>query len=135
VAGIVRQTPYSFGYVELIYAKQNRMIYGRVRNSSGKFVKAELSSMKAAAETVANAMPDDFRVSITNAPGRNAYPISSYTWLLMPERAADPEKRKIIADFLRWALTYGQPVAETLGYAPLPRQVAAQALLLCNRVR
>ncbi len=135
VAGIVKQMPFSFGYVELIYAVQNRMAYGRVRNSSGKFIKAGTSSIRLAAASVADSMPGDFRVSITNPPGKDAYPISSYTWLLTPAKIADPEKKRIIVDFLKWMLSQGQSMAETLGYAPLPQPVAAKARAACDRLR
>ena len=100
VAGQVKQTPNSIGYVELIYAIQNKMAYGKVKNAAGEFVQASLASVTAAAAGAAKSMPDDFRVSITNAPGKEAYPISSFTWLLIPEKIADPAKKKIITDFL-----------------------------------
>jgi phosphate transport system substrate-binding protein len=135
VAGIVHQMPFSLGYVELVYAEQNRMTYGRVRNSSGRYIRAGMSSIKLAAATVANSMPGDFRVSITNPAGGGAYPIASYTWLLTPARIPDPEKRRIIVDFLRWMLSSGQPMAEAMGYAPLPKPVAAQALSACGNIR
>ena len=135
VAGIVKQTPFAFGYVELVYASQNRIAYGTVRNAEGRFVKAGIGAMRAAAAAAAEAMPDDFRVSITNAPGKDAYPIASYTWLLTPARIQDPAKKKVILDFLRWMLRDGQSRAESLGYAPLPRQVAAKALKACDSIR
>jgi phosphate transport system substrate-binding protein len=128
VAGLVKQTRYAFGYVELVYAVQNRLSYGKVRNAAGVFVRADLRSVTAAARESLERMPEDFRISITNAAGRDAYPISSYTWLLTPSRIEDPKKRKIIADFLRWMLVHGQKMAEPLGYAPLPAPVAARAL-------
>jgi phosphate transport system substrate-binding protein len=132
VAGIVKQTPYAFGYVELVYASQNRIAYGAVRNAAGRFVKADAAAMRAAAASAADSMPDDFRVSIANPPGKNAYPIASYTWLLAPARIADPVKRKVIVEFLRWMLREGQETAKAAGYAPLPRQVAARALKACD---
>jgi phosphate transport system substrate-binding protein len=128
VAGMVKQTPYSLGYVELIYALQNKMPYGRVRNAAGAFVKPELASVTAAAAGAAASMPDDFRVSITNAPGKDAYPISSFTWLLIPSRIQDPAKKKILVEFLRWMLGAGQAMAEPLSYAPLPQRVVAKEL-------
>jgi phosphate transport system substrate-binding protein len=128
VAGMVRQTPNSFGYVELIYAIQNKMAYGRVRNSAGVLIKADLSSVTAAAAGAAASMPDDFRVSITNAPGKAAYPISSFTWLLIPSQIQDPAKKKILVDFLRWMLGPGQKLTEPLFYAPLPQRVAAKEM-------
>ncbi len=126
VAGLIKQTANSIGYVELIYAIQNKMGYGLVKNSSGKFVKADLASVTAAAAGAAKSMPADFRVSITNAPGAAAYPISTFTWLLVPSRIPDASKRTAIVDFLRWMLTTGQNYNETLGYAKLPANVVAQ---------
>ncbi len=128
VAGLVKQTPYSLGYVELIYAIQNQMPYGRVRNEAGVFVKADLASVSAAAAGAAKAMPDDFRVSITNAPGRTAYPISSFTWLLVPAQISDATKRDVIKGFLRWMMTDGQKYTEALAYAQLPREVVSKEL-------
>jgi phosphate transport system substrate-binding protein len=123
VAGMVKQSQYSLGYVELIYAIQNKMAYGRVRNASGQFVQPDLASVTAAAAGAAANMPDDFRVSITNAPGKGAYPISSFTWLLIPSRIQDATKKLILTDFLRWMLGPGQKMAEPLSYAPLPKRV------------
>ena len=123
VAGLVKQTPYAMGYVELIYAIQNNLPYGRVRNSAGNFIKADLASVSAAGASVAQSMPDDFRVSITNSPGKTAYPISSFTWLLVPSQMQDAQKREVIKGFLRWMLTDGQRYAEPLAYAKLPREV------------
>ncbi|MBI3894447.1 MAG: phosphate ABC transporter substrate-binding protein PstS [Acidobacteria bacterium] len=126
VAGLVKQTPNSIGYVELIYAVQNRLAYGSVRNSSGNFVKASLPSVTAAAAGVAEQMPEDFRVSITNAPGKDAYPISSFTWLLVPAKIDNPQKKKGMTDFLRWMLTDGQKLTEVLTYAQLPPAVISR---------
>ncbi len=126
VSGLVKQTPNSFGYVELIYAIQNKLPYGRVRNSSGAFVKADLASVTAAAAAAAKDMPEDFRVSITSPAGKDAYPISSFTWLLVPASIQDAKKRKIIVDFLHWMLTDGQKRAAPLSYAPLPKEVVAK---------
>jgi phosphate transport system substrate-binding protein len=126
VSGLVKQTPDSIGYVELVYALQNKMAYGRVRNSAGSFVRPELRSVTAAAAAAAAAMPDDFRVSITNPSGKDAYPISSFTWLLVPAKIQDSAKRKILTDFLRWMLQDGQKLAEPLGYAPLPKAVVGK---------
>ena len=123
VAGQVRQLPGSIGYVELIYAVQNKITYGSVRNAAGNFVTASLDGVTEAAAS-AKAMPADFRVSITNAPGKTAYPISSFTWLLIPTPAKDPKKGKIIADFLDWMVTDGQKMTSQLSYAPLPESVA-----------
>ncbi len=128
VAGLVKQTPNSIGYVELIYAVQNSMPYGRVRNSSGKFVKAELASVTAAAAGAAKSMPADFRVSITDAPGATAYPISSFTWLLIPAQIPNASKRDALKGFLRWMLSDGQNYAEGLHYARLPKEVVQQEM-------
>jgi len=125
VAGLIRQLPGSLGYVELIYAVQNNIPYGSVRNSSGTFLKASLEGVTAAAGS-APKMPADFRVSITNAPGKDAYPISSFTWLLIPVQSKDPAKGKIIADFLSWMAGDGQKLTSALTYAPLPDSVAAK---------
>ena len=125
VAGLIKQTPNSFGYVELIYAIQNSMPYGKVKNSSGTIVKADLASVTAAAAGAAKDMPADFRVSITNAPGKTAYPISSFTWLLIPEKFSDAAKRDAIKGFVSWMLTDGQNDTEALSYAKLPKEVVA----------
>jgi phosphate transport system substrate-binding protein len=135
VAGLVKNTPNSLGYVELIYAIQNHMPYGRVRNSAGTFVKAELSSVTAAAAGAAADMPEDFRVSITNAPGRNAYPISSFTWLLMPTKIPDATKHKDLVEFLHWMLGPGQKLTEALSYAPLPKNVAAKEVQAISKIQ
>jgi phosphate transport system substrate-binding protein len=123
VAGLVKQTPGSLGYVELIYALQTRISYGTVQNMAGKFVAASTESVTAAAAGAAKQMPADFRVSITNAPGESAYPISSFTWLLLYENPQDKVQAKIMVDFMNWALTDGQKFASELGYAPLPQAV------------
>jgi phosphate transport system substrate-binding protein len=128
VAGLVKQTPNSTGYVELIYAIQNNLSYGRVRNSSGTFVKADLASVSAAAAGAVKSMPDDFRVSITNPPGPAAYPISSFTWLLVPANVQDASKKAILKEFLHWMLTDGQKYAEPLAYARLPHEVVDKEL-------
>jgi phosphate transport system substrate-binding protein len=126
VAGLLKQTPDSIGYVELIYAIQNNLPYGLVKDASGDFVKASLASVSAAAAGAAKSMPDDFRVSITNAPGKGAYPISSFTWLLIPAQIQDAAKREVIKDFLHWMLTTGQQDCEPLAYAKLPKEVVAK---------
>ncbi len=134
VAGSLRQMPGSIGYVELIYAVQNNITYGSVRNSAGSFVKASLDSVTAAAAS-APKMPDDFRVSITNAPGKDAYPISSFTWLLIPAQSKDPAKGKILADFLNWMVTEGQKMTSELSYAPLPDNVVAKVKEAIKQVK
>jgi len=122
VAGMVRQMEGAFGYVELIYALQNNISFGPVKNAGGSFVKASLESTTAAAASV-KTMPADFRVSITNPPGKDAYPIASFTWLLVPADWKDKDKEKIIVDFLNWMLDQGQNMTADLNYAPLPDAV------------
>ncbi len=126
VAGLVKQTPNSIGYVELIYAVQIKMGYGVVRNSSGTFVKADLATVTEAAAGAAKNMPDDFRISITNAPGKNAYPISTFTWLLIPNKIGDATKRNALKGFLKWMMDKGQSYAGAMSYAPLPKPVLAK---------
>jgi phosphate transport system substrate-binding protein len=126
VSGTVKQTPGSIGYVELIYAVQNKMTYGSVKNADGDYVKATLESVSEAAAGAAKSMPADFRVSITNAPGKKAYPISSFTWLLIPSTIPDAKKSAAIKAFLQWMLVDGQKTAPTLDYAALPKEVIAQ---------
>jgi phosphate transport system substrate-binding protein len=121
VSGLVTQSPGSIGYVELIYALQNKISFGQVQNANGEFVKASVDSVTAAA-AAAN-MPADFRVSITNAAGQGVYPISSFTWLLMYEDPTDKVQGKAMVDFMKWALTDGQKYCAHLGYAPLPASV------------
>jgi phosphate transport system substrate-binding protein len=125
VAGMIRQMEGSIGYVELIYALQNKITYGSMKNPAGEFVKASLESVTTAAASV-KSMPADFRVSITNAPGKGAYPISSFTWLLIPTKSQDPNKGKILTDLLNWCETDGQKLAADLSYAPLPDTVVAK---------
>ena len=126
VTGQIKQTPNAIGYVELIYAVQNNVLYGTVKNSSRTFVKADLASVTAAATAASKEMPDDFRVSITNASGNNAYPIASFTWLLIPEKIQDAGKRDAIKSFLKWMMTEGQGSVEALSYAKLPKEVVAK---------
>ncbi|HEV8039643.1 MAG TPA: phosphate ABC transporter substrate-binding protein PstS [Bryobacteraceae bacterium] len=123
VAGTVKETPNSIGYVELIYAAQNKMAYGAVKNSAGEFVRADFDTVSEAAAGAAKNMPDDFRVSITNAPGKKAYPISSFTWLLIPNKFDNATKKNAIQGFLKWMLADGQKFAAGLDYAPLPKPV------------
>ncbi|MGO8735870.1 MAG: phosphate ABC transporter substrate-binding protein PstS [Terriglobia bacterium] len=128
VTGLVKETPGGIGYVELIYAVQNKLPYGRVRNAAGAFVRADLASVTAAAAGYAKTMPEDFRISITNAPGNDIYPIASFTYLLIPTKIEDANKKNIIKDFLIWMLNDGQKGAEPLSYAPLPKEVVAKEL-------
>jgi phosphate transport system substrate-binding protein len=134
VAGMVRQMQGSIGYVELIYAVQNHIAYGSVKNAAGQFVKASLDSVTAAAASVKN-MPADFRVSITNAPGKDAFPISSFTWLLIPSTSKDAAKGKIIGDFLNWMVADGQKMTADLSYAPLPESVVAKVKETIKQVK
>ena len=126
VTGQIKNAPNSIGYVELIYAVSNKIPYGNVKNSSGAFVKADLASVSAAAAAAAKTMPEDFRVSITDAPGKTAYPIASFTWLLVPAKFSDTAKRDAIKGFVSWMLKDGQSYVEQLSYAKLPKEVVAQ---------
>jgi phosphate transport system substrate-binding protein len=134
VAGSIRQLSGSIGYVELIYAVQNKIPYGSVKNSSGSFIKASLESTTAAAASV-KTMPADFRVSITNAPGKDAYPIASFTWLLIPQTSKDSQKGKILNDFLTWMVNDGQKMVAGLSYAPLPENVAEKVKAAIKQVK
>jgi len=135
VAGLVTQTPGSIGYVELIYALQNKISYGSVQNMAGEFVKASEASVTAAAAGAATRMPADFRVSITNAEGKGVYPVSSFTWLLLYESPKDKAQSKIMVDFVKWALTDGQKLAGALGYAPLPDEVVKLEMAALQKVK
>jgi phosphate transport system substrate-binding protein len=135
IAALVRQTSGSIGYVEFTYAFQNHLLFTELRNSAGRFIRASAESITAAGEAVLGSMPNDYRVSITNAPGASSYPISSFTWLLIPGQISDSAKRTMIAAFLRHALTNGQDAAETLGYAPLPKDLAAQEVRRIEQIR
>ena len=135
VAGLVKQTPGSIGYVELIYALQNKIAYGAVRNMDGNYVKASLDTITQAAAATEGKMPADFRVSITNAPGKNAYPIASFTWLLFYESPKDKDRARAMVDFMKWALGDGQKYAADLGYAPLPASVVKLELAALSRIK
>jgi phosphate transport system substrate-binding protein len=126
VAREISQTPYAIGYAELTYAVQNKIAYGKVKNAAGEFVKADFASVTAAAAGAAQNLPDDFRVSITNAPGAAAYPIASFTWMLIPSVVADSAKRDALIGFLQWSLTKGQDYLEPLSYARLPGTLIAR---------
>ena len=123
VAGLVTQSPGSIGYVELIYALQNKISYGSVQNMAGEYLRASVQSVTAAAAAAAAKMPPDFRVSITNAEGKGVYPISSFTWLLLYESPKDKTQAKTMVEFTKWALTDGQKYCAELGYAPLPEAI------------
>ena len=135
VAGLIKQTPGAIGYVELIYAVQNQIPYGRVRNAAGVFVKADLAGVTAAAAGYAKTMPEDFRISITNAPGKAAYPIASFTYLLIPTKIDDANKKDIIKGFLTWMLNDGQKEVEALSYARLPKEVVAKELKQISQIQ
>ena len=132
VSGLVKQTPGAIGYVELIYALQNKIPYGAVQNKSGAFVNASLDSVTAAAAGVT--MPDDFRVSITDPVGKDAYPIASFTWMLLYQNPSDKPRAKMMVDFMKWALTDGQKETQALGYAPLPKGVVDKELQALGKV-
>lgn len=127
VALMVHRTPNSIGYVEMVYALQHQLSFGAVRNAAGEFVRADLSSVTAAA-TGAATMTSDFRVSITNAPGPGVYPITSFTWLLLPQQGPDPGRKAALTELVQWILTSGQKECSELGYAPLPREVVNREL-------
>jgi len=135
VAGLVTQAPGSIGYVELIYALQNKIAYGSVQNMAGEFAKATVQSVTAAAAAAAGQMPADFRVSITNAPGKGVYPISSFTWLLLYENPKDKARSRTMVDFVKWALTDGQKFCAGLGYAPLPDAVVKLEMATLQKIK
>jgi phosphate transport system substrate-binding protein len=135
VAGLVKQTPGSIGYVELIYALQNQISHGPVQNLDGEFVGATVASVTAAAAAAASKMPADFRVSITNAAGKGVYPISSFTWLLLYENPKDKAMAKTMDGFMRWMLSDGQKFASGLGYAPLPQPVVQLELEALKKIK
>jgi phosphate transport system substrate-binding protein len=135
VSALVSQTPGAIGYVELIYALQNKIAYGSVLNASGESIKASVEAVTLAAAEAVKAMPADFRVSITNAPGKGVYPISSFTWILLYENAKDKTQAKTMVDFMKWALTDGQKFAPDLGYAPLPDAVVKLELAALAKIK
>jgi phosphate transport system substrate-binding protein len=135
VAGLVRQTPGAIGYVELIYALQNNISFGTMQNMAGNWVRASLETVTAAAAGAANNMPADFRVSITNAPGANAYPISSFTWMLFYENPKNKAYAKVMIGFFTWALTDGQKFCADLGYAPLPANVVQMEMAALQKIK
>ena len=133
VAGVVSQTPGAIGYVELIYALQNKIAFGSVQNANGEFIKASPDTVTKAAAGAT--IPADFRVSITNAPGAGAYPISSFTWILLYQMPSDTARSKIMVDFMKWALTDGQKFAADLGYAPVPEGLVQQEMTAIGTVK
>jgi phosphate transport system substrate-binding protein len=134
VATTVQQTPNSIGYVEFIYAVQHELSFGAVSNAAGQFIKADIPSVTAAAATT-DSESQDFRVTITNPPGKAAYPIATYTWLLLPEQIEDKNKKDALREVLHWALTSGQKKCSALGYAPLPAALAKRALQLVDSMK
>lgn len=135
VAGTIKQNPNSIGYIELTYALTTKMTFGAVQNAAGKFVKADLTSTTAAAAAFVKDMPEDFRISIVNAPGAAAYPICTFTYLLIPSKFEDATKKKAVTDFLTWMLTNGQESAASLSYAPLPKEVVAKEKKLVSSIQ
>jgi phosphate ABC transporter phosphate-binding protein len=135
VAAMVQQTPNSIGYVELVYALRQQLSFGAVRNAAGEFVQADLSSLAAAATGAAGQMTSDFRVSITNAPGKGAYPIATFTWWLVPADWGGAGKKAAFLELLQWMLTSGQKESSALGYAPLPREIVNRELQLLAKFR
>jgi phosphate transport system substrate-binding protein len=133
VSGQVKQTPGALGYVELIYAIQNKMAYAEIKNAAGEFIKPTIDSVTAALAT-AN-IPDDFRFSMTNAPGKDAYPIAGATWLLVYQQQKDAAKGKKLVEFLKWALTKGEAIAKDLDYAPLPESVQQRVLKRVDEIK
>jgi phosphate transport system substrate-binding protein len=133
VAGLIKQTPGALGYVELIYAVQNKMPYADVKNSAGNFVRPSLESVTAALATAD--IPDDFRFSMTNAPGKDAYPIAGATWLLVYQQQKDATKGKKLVEFLKWSLTDGEKMANDLQYAPLPAGVQQRVLKRIDEIK
>jgi len=135
VTGQVKQTPGALGYVELTYALANKISFGSVQNSAGKFVRASTETVTAAADAAAKQMPADFRVSITNPPGDSVYPVSSFTWLLLYEDAPDKNRARTMVEFMKWALTDGQKFAPQMGYAPLPKAVVDLEMKALDRIK
>jgi phosphate transport system substrate-binding protein len=135
VSGLVKQTPGAIGYVELIYALQNKIPFGAVQNKAGNFVTASLDSVTAAAAGASTNMPEDFRVSITNADGKDAYPLSSFTWMLFYQNADDKQMARTMVDFMKWALGDGQNLAPGLGYAPLPKPIVDKEMTALGKIQ
>jgi phosphate ABC transporter phosphate-binding protein len=135
VAALVQKTPHSIGYVELVYALRHQLSFGAVRNPAGDFVLADIESVTAAAKGAASSIAPDFGVSITNAPGKGAYPIATFTWWLFPQQLAGADKKTVFVQLLRWMLTSGQNQCSSLGYVPLPREIAARELQVLTKLQ
>lgn len=135
VAGLVRQMPNSIGYVELVYALNSHMLYGRVQNREGQFIQADLQSVSAAATAMSKMMPADFRADITNPPGVGSYPVCSFTWMLVPTRVSDRAKGAALKEFLRWGLTDGQKYAAALSYAPISDEIVKRELQAMSQLQ
>jgi phosphate transport system substrate-binding protein len=135
VSSEVLRTPGAIGYVELTYAVRNKIAFGSVQNAEGEFVRPSVESATAAAAAAVKSMPRDFRVSITNAPGSGAYPIASFTWILLYQNTRDKPRSKLMVEFMRWALTDGQTLAPELGYAPLPAPIVELELAALATIR
>jgi phosphate transport system substrate-binding protein len=135
VAGQVKQTPYAIGYVELVYARQNKLPFASMQNAAGKFIEPSVEAVTAAAASAKLPATTDFRVSIVNAPGATAYPISSFTYLLVPKTFADAAKGKKLIDFVKWAIHDGEKEAPALDYAPLPQSIVAMLDQRLNQIQ
>ncbi len=135
VTGLVKQQKNSIGYVELIYAAHNKLQAAKIKNKAGEFVEADLQGVTLAAAAAAKQMPADFRASIVNQAGKGVYPISTFTWLLIPEQISDQAKKKVLTGFLRWMLDKGQTYAQGLDYAQLPKSVVTQELKAIDKIK
>ncbi len=135
VAGLVHDTPYSLGFVDFAWARKNGVRSAAVRNRAGAFVVAQVGSITAAAESAASTVTSDFRMSITDAPGNNSYPIAAFTYVLAPQRMEDPHKRSALSDFLKWMLTDGQKEVAGFELAPLPQNVVANEARLISLIK
>ena len=135
VAALVQQTANSIGYVELVYALRHQLSFGAVQNAAGEFVQADLASLTAAGRGAAGAMTSDFRVSITNAPEKGAYPIAAFTWWLFPAEMGGTQKKSAFLELLQWMLTRGQKECSALGYAPLPHEIANRESQFLNTIK
>jgi phosphate transport system substrate-binding protein len=134
VAGLIKQLDYTIGYIELVYALQNNLQYANIENAEGQFIKADLDAVTKAAESMADQMPESMTMSVANAKGKDAYPVSSYTYILVYQNQRNKSKGRVLKDFLIWALNDGEKIAKNLGYAPLPESVRLKALEKVNSI-